>query len=551
MKGRSQFSRRILPLFFALSFALLQGWRTPAPFIDLTYFEAKFFIRTSLNGGTIVTRGFNQHGTLDHQRFFTGVRVVPSGVENEWLGIEDSKVIRVRASGEATVEPGPEGLNDLPVGLAFDYTRGRALAATLAGEGFFFQRPADQPWSVLSGLDSIHLAGISFFSVGDAIWGLRTYQNAPTAPAILTKFSAANGVKLADFTTNGFPVNVGPGEYACEFADPSLAGAENHLLIAKPYTVAESPGDISRIYLFAPERGVFQLVYESSYGAAAPSVWFDNPPSGNAVLNPGSQFAFKIGASDVDGDLQTVQLLDNGALVKEWTFDPQTSAKTNEVEQYWSPTEKGSHTFVARARDAGGMTSERSVVIDVVDASAGVYVYRNLPTNVIAGQSFTVSLHVSPSAGTTGYVIKERPPTNWKVTGALIDPDTHEIMWGPFDNSQIQRTLTYDISAPIGATSGEFSGSVFVDGTSKSIIGRSATSVLPATQTAVQWIDSQHLVLSFNAFPNITFDVESADALNATIWTHVATVVGGDVPIQVGPIEVPNRQLFYRLRPAL
>jgi hypothetical protein len=549
MKGCSNLSRRIFSLLSALAFTLLQGWKTPAPFVDLTYFEATFFVRTSLTGGFIVTRGFNEHGTLDHQRFFTGVRLVPSGVENEWLGIEYSKVIRVRADGEATVETGPEGLNDLPASLAFDSTRSRALAVNLAGEGFFFQRPANQPWSLLSGLDNIHLAAISYFSGEDSIWGLRTYQNAPTAPAIFTKFSS-DGLKLEDFATNGFPVNIGPGDFACEMVEQPFGNDEKYLIIAKPYTVAQLPGDISRIYRFAPARGIFQLVHETSYTPAAPSVWFTNPNSANAVLAAGSAFALKIEAFDLDADLQSVQLLDNGALVKEWTFDPLPYARTNQLEQYWSPTLEGSHTIVARAQDSRGTTTEKSVSIDVVKVAPAVSVYRNLPTNVIAGQSFTVTLGVSPNANATAYIIKERPPADWTVTGASVDPDTHEITWGPFDNSQIQRTLTYEITAPIGATSGEFSGHVWIDGASNPIFGRHTTYVLPATQTAVQWVDSQHIILNFNAFPGVTFTLESSDALDATMWTQVKTVVGADAPIQVGPIEVPNQQLFYRLRPA-
>jgi hypothetical protein len=548
VKNRAYF--RIPALVFALSFLLLQGWRTRAPFVDLTYFEAKFFVRTSLNGGTIVTRGFNQHGTLDHQRFFTGVRVVPSGVENEWLGIEYGKVIRIRASGEATVETGPEGLNDLPASLAFDWTRDRALAVNMAGEGYFFQRPADQDWSALRSIDNIHLAAIGYFSGEDAIWGLRTYINAPTAPAIFTKFSS-DGVKLEDFVTNGFPVNIGPGDFACEMAEqPFLASAEKYLLIAKPYTVAQLPGDISRIYRFAPSSGTFQLVHESIYTPAAPAVWFTNPNSANAVLALGSAIALNIHAFDVDADLQSVQVLDNGSLVKEWTFDPLPYARTNQLEQYWSPALEGSHTLMARARDSRGTTTEKSVSVDVVKVAPSVFVYRNLPTNVIAGQSFTVTLGVSPGANASPYIIKERPPAGWKVTGAAVNDDTHEIIWGPFSDSQVQRTLTYELTAPLGATSGEFSGDVFVDGASNSVFGRKTTYVLPPTQTAVQWIDAQHVVLSFNAFPGITFVVESADALDATTWTQVKTVVGGDAPIQVGPIEVPNQQLFYRLRPA-
>jgi hypothetical protein len=82
MKGRSQKSR-ILFFLLALCFLLLQGWKTPAPFVDLTYFELTFFVRTNAAGGFVETRGFDSQGSLDKQRFFTGVRLIPSGVANE------------------------------------------------------------------------------------------------------------------------------------------------------------------------------------------------------------------------------------------------------------------------------------------------------------------------------------------------------------------------------------------------------------------------------------------------------------------------------------
>jgi hypothetical protein len=67
----------------------------------------------------------------------------------------------------------------------------------------------------------------------------------------------------------------------------------------------------------------------------------------------------------------------------------------------------------------------------------------------------------------------------------------------------------------------------------------------------VKWVDSAHVILNFNAFPGVTFNLESADALDSTVWTAVRpNVLGGDAPIQLGPIDVSNVQKFYRLRPA-
>jgi hypothetical protein len=765
MKGQSCQGRRIVVLFFAFFVLQVQSWKTPAPFVDLTYFSVTFFVRTSPTGGLVVTRGFNSQGPLDKQRFFTGVRLVPTqeGVANEWLGIEGNNVIRVRANGEATIETGPADLNNLPAAVAFDMGQGRAFAASNAGEGFLFQEPANQPWSLLSGMNNIHFVAMGYFAddAGDGIWGLRRYENAPSASAVFTKFST-NGVKLEDFTTNGFPVNIGPGEYACEiFQDGSFAGT--HLLVAKPYTVALSPGDISRIYSFDPTRGYLTLLFENSYAPQAPSVRFTNPDSSSEVLTLGSPFDFRLEVYDPDNDLQSVELLDNGAVFKEWTIAAQPYATTNMLFQSWTAGGEGSHTITARARDAGGLITEKSVTIDVVkvkverafpvtrifagqtisvsltawpaggtspwtlkerppadwtispgtqgtldpvsheitwgpfsdsaqrtltysvtgpsssslsnfegdvsvngtstpivgasslelippsaptvrfvninnsqlqtvpgngvgvyieasDAdgdlrsaeirrdgalldhwdltpvweyqvvplatswtanaaghytltahvedslgnvaeksttldvifASGVAVSRNLPTNVIAGQSFTVSLSVFPGGSAPSWIIKEQPPAGWKVSAgadASIDPSTHEIGWGPFDDSQIQRTLTYEITAPIGATDGSFDGQVLIGGVSNPISGRTATHVLPPTQTSVQWVDPQHVTINFNAFPGIGFVIESADSINSSSWTPITSVLGGDMPIQLGPIEIPNQQKFFRLRP--
>lgn len=775
MKGRSHFRGRIRILFFALSFLLIRGWNTPAPFVDLTYFSVTFFVRTNQDGGLVVKRGFNSQGPLDKQRLFTGVRLVPTqSATNEWLGIEGNNVIRVRANGEATVETGPADLNNLPGALAFDPVQGRSFAASRAGEGFLFEQPANQPWSLLSGMDNIHFVAMGYFAdgvEGDGIWGLRQYNNAPSASAVFTKFSP-NGLKLGDFTTNGFPVNIGPGEYACEIVceipgDGSLSGTR--LLIAKPYTAELSVGDISRIYYFDPTRGYLSLDWENFYMAQAPSIVFINLSSTNVVVALGSSFAFQLEAYDYDNDLQSVALLDNGAVFTEWTFVPDPS-KTNEiVSQSWIAAVEGTHTITARARDARGAITEKSVTMNVVKvkverafpaerifagqtisvsltaspgvgigpwtikerrpadwnispASQGVFdpvaheitwgpfndglqrtltysitgpissslstfdgevwvsgtstpifgsssiqlvastaptvkfryfnsaqttqttvppgnpleisieatdsdgdlntaeircdgalleqwdlappvwnyetiyrsavwfanvagqhtftarvedllgnvgeraatldvvfpsgvdVSRNMPTNVIAGQRFTVSLAVLPGAAALAWSIKEQPPAGWAVTAgadASIDPNTHEISWGPFDNSQGQRTLSYQITAPIGVTEGSFDGQVFVGGVSHPISGPTTAHVLPSTETSVKWVDSAHVMLNFNAFPGVTFNLESADALDSTVWTAVRpNVLGGDAPIQLGPIDISNVQKFYRLRPA-
>jgi hypothetical protein len=487
MKGRSHFKGRIRTLFFAISILLLHSWNTPAPFVDLTYFSVTFFVRTNQNSGLIVKRGFNSQGPLDKQRLFTGVRLVPTqSVTNEWLGIEGNNVIRVRANGEAMVETGPADLNNLPAALGFDPVHGRSFAASRAGEGFLFHQPANQPWSLLSGMNNIHFVAMGYFAddaQGDGIWGLRQYDNAPSAPAVFTKFST-NGLKLQDFTTNGFPVNIGPGEYACEIVcqipgDGSLAGTR--LLIAKPYTAELSVGDISRIYYFDPTTGHLGLDWENFYMAQSPSVRFIDLSSTNIVVALDSSFAFHLEAYDYDNDLQSVELLDNGAVFKEWTFVPQPSETTNMVSQSWIAAVEGTHTITARARDARGAITEKSVTMNVVK----VKVERAFPTErIFAGQTISVSLAASPGAGIAPWVIKERPPGDWNISPAsqgVLDPVAHEITWGPFDDS-LQRTVTYSITGPISSSLSTFEGDVWVSGTSTPL-GKTTSSVAEVSPT--------------------------------------------------------------------
>jgi hypothetical protein len=763
VKGGSNRGNRFLFVLFVASFLFLQSWKTPAPFFNPVYFQLTFFVRTNAAGGFIVTRTFNVNsGPLDNQRFFTGVRVVPSGVDKEWLGIEGNNVIRVRGEGEATIEAAQVDLNNMPVALTLDTARNRALAATIAGDGFLYQRRTTDPWALIAPMGGVHLAGMTYYPPEDVVWGLRAYQNSPTAPVVLTKYSAT-GEKIADFTTNGFPVNVAPDGYSCEMTYFLGWGENVVMLLAKPYNGTPTADETSRIYIFQPRSGNFFLACEKTYGPRPPAIQFAYPSSANAFLTPGAQIIFGVEASDPDADLQKVELLDNGSHLKDWTFDSQIYGKTNGVEWPWTAAGEGRHTITARATDATGAITETSVTVDVgkvrvervfpgtrvmagqtisvsltaqpaagippwtikerppadwtispqnqgtldpstheitcgpfndsvqrtltylvtapvssslsnfagnvsvngsstpivgpsslehvaprnptveflynlggqsellpgtplgiyIKASdadgdlhwaeircdgallerwdiaplwyyqdvqystawfptvpgqhtftahvedllgniadksttldvvfrSGVYVSRNLPTNVIAGQSFTVRLDALPGGADPTWFIKEKPPTGWQVRSgadASIDPNTHEITWGPFDDPRIQRKFTYDVTAPVGATKGVFNGQVWINGAATPIANRDTTHVLPPTESSVQWIDSTHVIIHFNAFPGIFFIVESADSVNSTTWTQIETVLGRDEPIQVGPIEVPAVQKFFRLRP--
>ncbi|MFN7928975.1 MAG: hypothetical protein U0Y68_13715 [Blastocatellia bacterium] len=99
----------------------------------------------------------------------------------------------------------------------------------------------------------------------------------------------------------------------------------------------------------------------------------------------------------------------------------------------------------------------------------------------------TVTITVTPDAGTQVYAIEETPPLNWSITsinnGGAFDAVNKKVKWGPFfDNTP--RTLTYIATPPAGESGSKtFVGSASFDGSSVAVTGSRALSSLTCSYT--------------------------------------------------------------------
>lgn len=491
MKGRANWFYRLYWFLFAFSFIPLQAWASAAnvgPIIQLDFFD-----RTNATSGFIVTRYINTWSE-SNERYFTGARLVPSGVTNQWMGIEGTNIIRVQSAGvgkgEATIETVP-GLDpdSTPIAIAFDSTRARVVVAMTGGT--LFQRSASQPWSQLSRLDDIDFVALLYSPKEDVFWGVKKYQGAPDAFPAFSKLSS-QGVGLTNFTigvqrpdpntpglniTTGLFTNVVPGGYHAELAFASYDIVE--LLVERPHDEAIQPADKSGRY----ELNSSGYFYAREFTPGAPIVQLVSPSTPQRML-VNTPINVYISASDSDGNLRKVQLRDNGILLKEWTFDSTNDTTIKGLDFAWTASSTGLHTLAVRAEDWLGFASETSGTVNM----EVILSTRSFPYSIHAGQSFSVTLQAMPTAGAPPWTLRELPPANWPVSvgnGASSDPETHEIVWGPFSDSQ-NRTLTYQLTAPAIVSSSNFTGSVSVNGGLFQALDSTWISVIPPRAPTIQ-----------------------------------------------------------------
>ncbi len=103
----------------------------------------------------------------------------------------------------------------------------------------------------------------------------------------------------------------------------------------------------------------------------------------------------------------------------------------------------------------------------VVQAGATCIAQRILPTYYAAGQSFQVTIKVTPPSSSQIYAIEEYPPDGWPVSaishGGSWDSVNKKVKWGPFLDLQ-PRNLQYTVTPPAGATgTNTFAGLVAFD----------------------------------------------------------------------------------------
>jgi len=134
-----------------------------------------------------------------------------------------------------------------------------------------------------------------------------------------------------------------------------------------------------------------------------------------------------------------------------------------------------------------------------IDFPPRVEVDRGLPPFAFKGETFTVNLISMPYAGgSPPWTVREQPPAGWTVSvgpDATIDPNTHEIVWGPFDGSiPLQRILTYKVTAPDALTTETFQGIIITNNASTAVSGQSSITVIEPPAPAppsVQFLSPQ------------------------------------------------------------
>ncbi|MBK9315806.1 MAG: Ig-like domain repeat protein [Acidobacteria bacterium] len=107
---------------------------------------------------------------------------------------------------------------------------------------------------------------------------------------------------------------------------------------------------------------------------------------------------------------------------------------------------------------------------------------RILPNGYVPGQLLNVSIQVSPPSTTNVYLVEEKQPQGWAVSGinnsGEFDSTSGKIKWLFLDAQS--RTLGYSVTPPVTASGTQtFTGSLILDETPQALCGNS--SVSPAT----------------------------------------------------------------------
>jgi len=129
------------------------------------------------------------------------------------------------------------------------------------------------------------------------------------------------------------------------------------------------------------------------------------------------------------------------------------------------------------------MDSNKSVtaVFDIDDLCHAI---RTIP-EYIEGLPVPITIDVTPEATVVVYAVEDTPPLGWVVSnineGGTRDDVNKKVKWGPFfDNTP--RTLTYDITAPVGASGCySLSGLASFDGVDQSVCGNTEICILHVT----------------------------------------------------------------------
>ena len=173
---------------------------------------------------------------------------------------------------------------------------------------------------------------------------------------------------------------------------------------------------------------------------------------------------------------------------------PYTSgASVSNVHERWfggSPTEiltqeAARKMLQAMAYMPGVGFSMRAALPTILEtAFGGTAVSSFSVVNYTPGVGVTVTISITPDAGTQVYAVEDTTPIGWTVTNinnsGAYDTNNRKVKWGPFfDNSP--RTLNYVITPPSGETSNQtFVGTVSFDGVSVAVAGSRTIALAPS-----------------------------------------------------------------------
>jgi hypothetical protein len=353
-------------LFVSAAFALVFAAFTNSIAAGLN-FEVSFLERNPRGDGTssVIKRAFNTvTGPADGKRLLTGMRLVPSGTDGIYIGIDRSTVLRVNANGETVNESqSKQELADWAMGVAYDSQEHHVILVTLGGEGFLYQRTVSGEWSTLASMNNIDLESLVYRPEDNALYGIQVYNGAPSAPATLMKYSPT-GQRLVEIALPAFPIDLGPGGNTAK-----LVAVEGKIvaLVDPDLQQLLDASDHSRIYVIDPATGSAELTYDhaASNTGNVPNVYFTSPTNFSFTL--GQTITLTIIASDVDNDLSSVELLDGTTLLRRWTYDQPTGSQTLHLTFDWTPTNMGEHALALRSRDAKGNQREDGLRITIVE----------------------------------------------------------------------------------------------------------------------------------------------------------------------------------------
>ncbi len=299
-------------------------------------------------------------------------------------------------------------------------------------------------------------------------------------PAVLSYVGTGDYGLTGMAGTNFGANNTAAGRLTFSWDDPNATGvtvADGTVVFSVEFDAAGAAGTSSAVsFGDTPTAREVTVNFEGkSFVGEAATVTVENvvqnvPPTVSLSASPtsanvGQSVTLTATATDSDGTVAKVEFFDGATKLGEDTTSPYSLVV--------STLPAGTHSLTARATDNGGAAATSAAVGVTVNPASGGIAIRRL-NGYIPGQLLTVTVSVTPPAGTIAYGIEETPPTGWQVSqisdGGEFDPANGKVKWTFLDATT--RSLTYRLTVPANASGSYFfNGIANVDGTSTATIG--------------------------------------------------------------------------------